>query len=245
MFRRNVSTLSDVILLTNTDEGNRGTSCVQGRAAVPQRLVRERLVRLRPLGVGQRRHVEPGGQQLGVPLRPRRPNNPPLATSNYEVQHSINLNGSYRFDLKEVGVTASMFYHGQNGRPWSSIFNLDVNGDTQARRTISSTSRRAPTKSCSRTARIRTCSTTSTASGSTDYIGQIVPRNATNSPWFHSTDFRLLFDVPLGGRRKVELSFDVFNFWNLFDNNTGTLRYLTNQQRLPVSIRASTRRPAR
>ena len=155
VFRRSVSTLSDVIFLTNTDQGNSYNWVVK-----VERPYRNGWFAGGSYAYGHSESINDGtssqaASNWGFLYVPGDPNNAPLATSNYEVRHAINLDGSYRFDLKKVGVTASMFYHGQNGRPWSASFNLDVNADTR-RRTISSTSRRAPTRWYSRTARIRT-----------------------------------------------------------------------------------------
>ena len=56
-------------------------------------------------------------------------NNPPLAVSNYDVGHRIVLTGSYLFTVRNVGVTLSMFYNGQSGKPYSYNFGSDVNLD--------------------------------------------------------------------------------------------------------------------
>jgi Carboxypeptidase regulatory-like domain/TonB-dependent Receptor Plug Domain len=233
VFRRSVSTLSDVIFLTNTDQGNSYNWVVR-----VDRPYRNGWFAGGSYAYGHSESINDGtssqaASNWGFLYVPGDPNNAPLATSNYEVQHAINLHGSYRFDLKKVGVTASMFYHGQNGRPWSATFFNDVNADTRT----SNDQLYIPASADEvifRNGTYQDLLNYVNSVGLSDYIGQIVPRNANNGPWFHQTDFKLLFDVPLGGRRKVELSFDVFNFWNLFDNNTGTLRFLSNQQRTPV-----------
>jgi hypothetical protein len=234
VFRRNVATLSDVIFLTNTDQGNSYNVVVKA-----EKPYRKGWFASGSYAYGHSESINDGTSSQAASnwsflYVPGDPNNPPLATSNYEVQHAVNLAGSYRFDLKKVGVTASMFYHGQNGRPWSASFNFDVNGDTKT----SNDQLYIPGSADEvifQNGTYQDLLNYVNSVGLGDFIGQIVPRNAANSPWFHTTDLKLAFDVPVGGRRKVELSFDVLNFWNLTDNNTGTLRFLTNQQRLPVS----------
>lgn len=233
VFRRDVATLSDVIFLTNTDQGNSYNVVLK-----LDKPYRKGWFASGSYAYGHSESINDGTSSQAASnwaflYVPGDPNNPPLATSNYQVQHAINLNGSYHFDLKKVGLTASAFYHGQNGRPWSPSFNLDVNGDTKTSNDqlyIPASADEVIFQNGTYQDLINYVNDV----GLGDFVGKIVARNAVNSPWFHSTDVRLLFDVPVGGRRKVELSFDMFNFWNLFDNNTGTLRYLTNQQRLPV-----------
>ena len=76
IFVRKVPSLSDAVLLTNTDEGSQWS--VSGKLERPfrERAVRQRLVPLRPLQVDQRRHLEPGALQLALRLRAGRHQQP-------------------------------------------------------------------------------------------------------------------------------------------------------------------------
>jgi hypothetical protein len=66
------------------------------------------------------------------------------------------------------------------------------------------------------------------------YRGQIVPKNAFNSPWFTKIDLRFAQDLPnpLTGNR-ARLMIDVENFGNLLNRNWG--RYETNAPFTPVA----------
>jgi Carboxypeptidase regulatory-like domain/TonB-dependent Receptor Plug Domain len=235
LFRRIPNGLSDVIFLTNAEEGN-----AYNVAFKVEKPFRSGWYASGSYAYGKAESINDGtssqaASNWGFLYVPGDPNNPPLATSNYEARHRINLAGTYRFDLKAVGVTASMFYNGQNGRPWSASFNGDANTDTRT----SNDQLYIPASADEVIFRNGTYEDLIgyvNSVGLGDFIGQIVPRNADYSPWFHGVDFRLLFDVPFGGRRRLEFSFDVFNFFNLFDQNTGTVQFLTNQQRLPVQF---------
>lgn len=234
VFRRNVSTLSDVIFLTNTDQGGS-----YNLALKLDRPFRDGWFASGSYAFGHAESINDGNSSQaasnwGFLYVPGDPNNAPLARSNYEARHRINLAGSYRVDLRRVGVTASAFYTGQNGRPFSASFNNDVNGDTRTSNDqlyIPAAADEVIFRNGTYEDLIGYVNTV----GLSDYIGQIVPRNAAFTPWFHQVDFRLLVDVPVGGRKRIELSFDVFNFVNMFDRNTGTLRFLSNQQTLPVA----------
>jgi hypothetical protein len=168
---------------------------------------------------------------------PGDPNNAPAARSNFEVRHRINLSGSYRFDFRRLGITASAFYNGQNGRPFSSSFSSsDPNGDgrffndqlyipASADEVLFSNGTYDDLLDYVALAELE------------DYVGQIVPRNASFTPWTHTVDFRLAVDVPLAGRRGLELAFDVFNLGNLLGNETGLIRNAGSfQQLLPVGF---------
>jgi hypothetical protein len=65
--------------------------------------------------------------------------------------------------------------------------------------------------------------------------GQILPRNASRTPWTNSLDFRLAFAVPFSqGRRKVEFTMDVLNLINLFDSSKGVFKFTSNQNISPI-----------
>jgi hypothetical protein len=56
---------------------------------------------------------------------------------------------------------------------------------------------------------------------SKDHRGEIAPRNAGRAPWSNQLDFRYALTIPTGGRTRVELTMDVFNMLNLFNNDWG------------------------
>jgi hypothetical protein len=58
--------------------------------------------------------------------------------------------------------------------------------------------------------------------------GSIMERNSCRQPWTNQVDFRVAASVPLGGARKVELEFNVFNFLNMFGKDYGMVQYRSN-----------------
>ncbi|MPZ16795.1 MAG: TonB-dependent receptor plug domain-containing protein [Luteitalea sp.] len=235
LFQRANPELSDVILLTNTDEGEN-----YNLAFKLERPLRDGWFASGSYAYGYARSLNDGtssqaASNWGNLYVPGDPNNAPVARSNFEVHHRINLSGSYRFDLRQLGVTASAFYNGQSGRPYSSSFSFtDVNGDgrnandqlyipASADEVVFSNGTYDDLLDYVALAELE------------DYIGQIVPRNASFTAWTHIVDFRVAVDVPLAGRRGLELAFDVFNLGNVFGNETGLIRNAGSfQQLLPV-----------
>jgi len=69
--------------------------------------------------------------------------------------------------------------------------------------------------------------------GLSAHRGEIVPRNASRSPWTDTLDFRAALNVPFG-RRKVELTFDVLNLLNLIDSDKGRFTFTSNQNIAPI-----------
>ena len=64
--------------------------------------------------------------------------------------------------------------------------------------------------------------------GLSKYRGQIIPRNASYEPWYHRADFRLLQDFSIPGLEghKLQFSWDIQNFLNLFNSSWGKYQYV-------------------
>ncbi|HRY45819.1 MAG TPA: hypothetical protein P5164_17950, partial [Thermoanaerobaculia bacterium] len=58
--------------------------------------------------------------------------------------------------------------------------------------------------------------------------GRVAERNALDAPWIRSLDFHYDFELPISVV-KTQITFDVLNLINLVDNNSGLLRYVSNQ----------------
>jgi hypothetical protein len=69
------------------------------------------------------------------------------------------------------------------------------------------------------------------ASGLAGYKGQIVPRNAFNSPWIRSLDMRITQDIQVMEGHKVILYLDITNLLNLIDDDKGIVREYSNRSR--------------
>jgi hypothetical protein len=150
-------------------------------------------------------------------------NNPPLAISNYDVAHRINLAASYAFDLRRARITTSMFYNGQTGRPYSYNFGTDVNLDGSSTNDLLYYPREGEVTITNGTYQdlvnfleAGNCSDTA--------AGAIVKRNTCRMPWTNALDFHMGVDVPIG-RFRPEFTFDVLNLLNLFDKSWGQVEF--------------------
>jgi hypothetical protein len=151
-------------------------------------------------------------------------NDAPLAVSNFDVRHRVVLSGSYAFDFRQAGVTLSMFYNGQTGRPYSYVFGSDLNRDGGPFNDLLYYPRESEV----------------TVGGGSSYqdlvnfieggecsdlaVGTIIPRNVCRLPFVHNLDFRAAVNVPVG-RFKPEFTVDVLNLLNLFDRTQGQVLY--------------------
>ncbi|HSN55471.1 MAG TPA: hypothetical protein VLT32_12410, partial [Candidatus Sulfomarinibacteraceae bacterium] len=69
------------------------------------------------------------------------------------------------------------------------------------------------------------------------YKGGIAPRNAVNQPWVTQTDLAIRQNIPIPGNSSLQISLDIFNFWNLVDEDSGLVRYVAFGTVTPVTYR--------
>jgi carboxypeptidase family protein len=164
---------------------------------------------------------------------PGDPNNLPLAVSNFDVGHRFNLAASYRWELpRALDLTASMFYNGQSGRPYSiSYNNNDFNGDAQFFNDLLYVPNPGEV-----IVRINTAPASEQLLE--DFIngdecmsesrGRISERNCGRQPFTNIMDAKFAFGVPIR-RAKVELTMDILNFLNLLNDSWGRYEFLDFQ----------------
>jgi hypothetical protein len=245
VFVRRFNTLSDVVFLTNTDEGSQWSV-----ATKLERPTRNGLYFSTSYIYGRAKSVNDGTSSQArsnwvFVYVPGDINNPPLAYSNFDVRHRLNAAVSYDWKIAErFGTTFSLFYNGQSGRPYSVLWNTDVNADGQ----IGNDLIFVPANVSDVVVRGGTPQQLEdfiVENGLDEYRGQIAPRNSSRLPWQDSVDFRAAINVPFG-KRRVELTMDVLNVLNLIDSSKGRSVFLGNQNNATIrfdGIDAATRKP--
>ena len=164
-------------------------------------------------------------------------NNPPLAISNYAVGHRIILTGSYLFTVRNVGVTLSMFYNGQSGKPYSYNFGSDVNLDGASTNDLLYFPRDGDVSFSTGT--YQELAAFLDAGGCKDVVpGAIVKRNTCRTPWSNGLDFHTAVNAGIG-RFKPEFTFDILNLINMFDSSKGQVDYAAFHDLLVVNATAS------
>jgi hypothetical protein len=133
-----------------------------------------------------------------------------IAVANYR----MNLFGDNRTQV-------SMFYEGRRGKPYSWVFNNDMNGDGQAGNDLMY----IPTAD-----EVRFTDPTEAAAfwdivarnGLTGYAGSAVPRNSATAPWVNSIDIRISQELPgFFEGNKAEIWLDILNVGNLINKDWG------------------------
>ncbi len=158
-------------------------------------------------------------------------NDMPVTRSRYDVGHRINLTASVPIKLPlHLRSTASMFYNGQQGFPYSLAFNGDANGDGVTNNdllyipssldqvVLYGTVSGQPIPS-DRLTSLFTNYLNGTAAK--DYPGQIYPRNASHAQWMNNLDIRYAITVPTFKETHAEVTIDVLNFLNLLNSDWG------------------------
>jgi len=225
-----VSSLSNVLLLTNTDKGDSWNLGFEARRPFANGL----LINLGYL-YGEARSVLDGTRDQAISVWsgisvPGDPNNPPLARSDYDPGHRITMSASYDFKVwKGSTATASIFYAGQQGRPYTLGYSSSVNGDGQnfndalylPRAEDPLTYTNGTYNALLLLLQLEDCTESQ--------IGKIMERNSCRSPWNNTMDARFAVNLPFR-RVKAEVTLDILNLINLFDPSGGQYQYVSFNQ---------------
>jgi hypothetical protein len=174
------------------------------------------------------------------------PQNPELATSNYEREHRflnvIQFSRTIIRDLwpccqhpwKDMRTTIALFVESRSGQPYSYTFADSTRGDTLARifgeeREFASRNRQlfyVPKGDGSDVTLVGIDEGEFNAflekRGLDKYRGQIAPRNAFRSSWLNRFDLRVSQDLPsLVPGHRARFALDIENLGNLIDDNWG------------------------
>jgi len=216
---------SDVVYLTNTDEGDTWSLALK-----MERPFRNNWYLSGSYIYGRSNSVNDGGSsqarsnwinnKMGVDA-----NDIPVGVSNFDPLHRVNLAASYRIELwGKADVTLSGYYNGQSGRPYAYQFSSSANGINQTNKDLLF----IPSGP----------GDVNVINGTYDQLmafinadecldlpsGGITERNNCRAPWTNTLDFRAAFGVPFG-RYKAEFEFALLNVLNLFDKDSGLVDY--------------------
>ncbi len=169
------------------------------------------------------------------------PNNPKLSTSNYEIEHRFTMAFNWRKDFfEDLFTSAGLYLERRSGRPYSYTFARStlIFGDprqgSRQRQLFYVPSGPTDVEYAGGLTWAQMESFIE-ANGLSEYMGQITPRNAFNSPWVTIADLRLAQEIPtfFKGTRGV-LTLDVENLGNLIDSDWGRLRQVSFPYVSPV-----------
>ena len=137
--------------------------------------------------------------------------------SDFEVRDRIQISYARRFEFKKGWrTTASLYYEGHTGNPYSYTYANDLNGDGIASNDVVY----VPTGPTDPKIALTGMNAAQQAgyfaflqsSGLSTYAGTYAPRNAFVQPWINQLDLRLTQKLPIYQPVEVELFFDFINF---------------------------------
>ena len=140
-----------------------------------------------------------------------------VGTADFEVKDRFQASITRQFEfVKKFKSTASLYYEGRTGNPYSWVFGGDLNGDG-----VSFNDQvfipTGPTDgkfdfSGMTTAQSDAFFAFIQKSGLSQYAGKVVPKNSATEPWFNKLDLKLVQSIPLHGPVKLDLFLDFVNF---------------------------------
>ena len=161
------------------------------------------------------------------------PNNVGLSTSDYEVRHRGVINLNYEFNrASRWSTTVSAFWNRQSGKPWTNLVyhtywsNDSINGDDFSYNDLIYVPTGADDVVITGGGTWEQLHDYLDKLGLMKYAGGIAPRNANGQPWITTTDISIRQNIPIPGRSSFQVSLDIFNFWNMIDNESGHMRYM-------------------
>jgi hypothetical protein len=159
------------------------------------------------------------------------PNNPPLAYSAFDIRNRIMANLTYRYEWKKGwATTMSVFYNGQSGTPFSYVYNGDINGDGETENDLIYIPKDENDIILTTSNYDRLNTWIENDSYLKDHRGQIAERMSSRNPWSHIVDLRFIQEVPIVEGHRVEITFDVLNFFNLLKKSWGRVMFVSNQR---------------
>jgi hypothetical protein len=158
-------------------------------------------------------------------------NDPPLTRSNYDPGSRLNFTATIPIPMfKGLRGTASFFYNGQQGRPYSLGFNGDANTDSITSNDLlyvpsSSSDVVVYSSVATQTATWDILNAFLEGSYAKDNRGKILPRNGGRAPWFNQLDAHIAITVPTPLKSKIELTADMFNLLNFLNKDWGWQKF--------------------
>jgi carboxypeptidase family protein len=240
-YARDVSTqISDAILLTNTDQGSAWSIVFK-----VDRPFRNRFFMSGSYLYGESTSILDGtssqaASNWGNVYVPGSPNDPPLVRSNFDPGHRITVSGGYDIPMPAgLSLTASAYYSGQSGRPWSANFATDYNGDGRTTNDLLYIPASASEFTFTNGTFDDLMAFVNAEPCLAEYIGKIHERNTCRAPWINTFDARLNLGLPFK-RVKAEITWDLLNVFNLFDRSNGLLEYANFNDLLVVRATTTT-----
>lgn len=160
------------------------------------------------------------------------PNNPVLATSQYEIQSRVFLSLTYVEEFfKNAPTTISLFFNGESGAPFSYIYGSDINNDGFDQNDLfyipkdNSDILLGSISSGAFVSNPGMYTAFNNFVNNNAYLsshkGQIAERNADRNPWVNYVDLHISQDIPIFNGHILTINYDILNLMNLLSSDWG------------------------
>lgn len=232
-FAGNVSTLANrrfagylsMIRVRNTSEGESTYATIQWSRPLKNKwgfdlsYTRGRSTEAQPIG-----QTTAGGQWFRNAVFNQ--NTVELGTADFQIKDRIQLTLTRQFEfVKNYRTTASLYYEGRSGNPFSWVFASDLNGDGTSANDLAV----IPTDANDARFDFSTMASTTErdnffaflqANGLMSNAGGIMTKNSATEPWVNRLDLKLTQDIPISGPVKLQLFFDFINLGGFISRST-------------------------
>lgn len=140
-----------------------------------------------------------------------------VSRSDFEVKNRVQISAARQFKLRAGWTTtASLYYEGHTGNPYSYAYSNDVNNDGVSANDLVYVPTGASDSRVDFTGMTTAQQDAYFAfirnSGLGSYAGGYAPRNAFTQPWINQLDLRITQKIPIYKPVDVEVFFDFINF---------------------------------
>ena len=160
------------------------------------------------------------------------PNDPALTPSQYQIENRVFLSVAYTHEFfKNAPTTISIFYNGENGRPFSFIYGSDINNDGFDQNDlfyIPKDNSEILLGSVSGGVYVPNQGMYNALNSfidNNDYLsshrGQIAERNGATNPWVNYIDLHIAQDIPIIPGHRFTINYDILNVLNLINSDWG------------------------
>jgi Carboxypeptidase regulatory-like domain len=222
VYKKLDASLNDVMLLTNSDKGSSWTLSFK-----VDRPFRNGVFVSGSYSYNDAKSVNDGTSSVARSNWTTNPigldtNNPPLTRSNYSAGNRVNIAGTVPINFGGgFRSWASLYYNGQDGRPYAILFNGDANSDSITSNDLIFVPATADQVNVINGTWEQLDAFLSADPAASKNRGKIIPRNTARAPWSNQLDFRYALNVPTGSKAKVELTADIINLLNLLNKDWG------------------------
>jgi Carboxypeptidase regulatory-like domain len=229
-YARQVTSLSDVIFLTNSNQGGAWSMTFELK-----RSYKNGWFASGSYLYGQSESVMDGtssqaASNWGFAYTPGDPNHRPVARSDFDQGHRINFSTSYQFQIGgDYTVTASAFFNGQSGRPYTLTYSSDVNGDARTTNDLMYLPAATDPFTYTNGTYQDLAAFFNADQCRSSQVGKVFERNSCRGPWNNTLDGRVNVGLPFR-KVKAEITLDILNMINVFNNDGGQFRYVSNNR---------------